>query len=496
MNIAPFLLLFSVLFFLSIWMGKIGNRLGVPTLLLFLAVGMIFGSSGFGVNFSNAKETEFIGTIALSIILFSGGLNTKFNDIKPVIKQSLMLSTVGVLTTALATGLFAWWLCGKMVPDENITFLLALLLASCMASTDSAAVFSILQSKKMKLKNNLAATLELESGSNDPMAYILTITFIRLIQKGGEINYLQIGGEIIFELLVGALCGYLLGKMAIKGMNKLKIDNDALYPILLLTFCLFIFSLTSLVHGNGYLAVYLGGLVIGNSKFINKRSSKNFFNGLAWFSQLLMFITLGLLVNPNELLPIAGVGLFIGLFMIFIARPLAVFASTLPFSFEKISFKDRLFISWGGLRGAVPIIFAIFPLTAGIPHARFIFNVVFFITILSLLVQGTLFGKVSEWLKLVGTSSKKHKIVDFDLELSEDMGSSIAEVILSSKALEKGDRLMDLEIPSESLVVMVNRNNDYFIPKGKTELKAGDKLLIIADNPKTIDETISRLSDV
>ena len=494
MDIVPLLLILSILFFISIWIGKIGSRFGIPVLLLFLVVGMIFGSDGVGLNFSNPKEAEIIGTIALSIILFSGGLNTKFESIKPVIKQSLMLSTVGVLTTALATGFFTWWLSGEMLPAIGMTILSSLLMASCMSSTDSAAVFAILRSKNLNLKNNLAPTLELESGSNDPMAYILTITFIRLIKEGGKINYISIAGEIVLELVIGALCGYLLGKLAVRGMNRLKIDNDAYYPILLLTFCVFIFSFTDFVHGNGYLAIYIGGLVIGNSKFINKRASIKFFEGLAWFSQIFMFLTLGLLVNPDELLPIAGIGSIIGLFMIFIARPVAVFISTLPFSTKKVTIKDRLFISWVGLRGAVPIIFAIYPLTANVPDAKFIFNVVFFITIISLLVQGTLFSNVAKWLGLIGKSLKKNKIEDFDLDIAEEMESKIAEITLSKQALKNGNKLVDLSFPPDSLVVMVKRDDNYFIPKGKTELMAGDKLLIIANNQKTIEETFGKLS--
>lgn len=493
MNVVPFLLIMSILFFVSIWIGKIGSKFGVPVLLLFLAVGMIFGSDGVGINYSNNSQAEMIGTIALCIILFSGGLNTKFESVKPIIKQGILLSTIGVLITAIATGYFTWWLCGEMIPTVGIGLLSALLLSSCMSSTDSAAVFAILKSKNLNLKNNLNPTLELESGSNDPMAYILTITFIGLINEGGEIHTLSIAGKIIIQLLVGGLSGYLLGKSAVRGMNRLKIDNEAYYPILLLTFCIFIFSFTDFIKGNGYLAIYIGGLMIGNSKFINKRSSIRFFEGLAWFSQILMFLTLGLLVNPDELIPIAGVGLLIGIFMILVARPLAVFISLLPIPLKKVTVKDRLFISWVGLRGAVPIIFAIYPLTANVPHARFIFNVVFFITILSLLIQGTLLSPIAKKLGLIDKSKKRLKTEDFDLDISEDMGSTTIEIILTEECLKKGNKLMDLPLPAEALVVMVKRDNDYFIPKGKTEMKVEDKLLIIANNQKTIDDLYANL---
>lgn len=497
MSIEFFLLIFSSLFFISIWIGRIGSRFGVPTLLMFLVVGMIFGSDGMGINFSNPREAEAIGTIALCIILFSGGLNTKFKDVRSIVTPGILLSTVGVLVSALVTGLFTWWLCGEMIPALGLGLITAFLLASCMSSTDSAAVFAILHSKNLKLKHNLAPTLELESGTNDPMAYILTLTFIKLIKDGGELHIFEIGGNILLQLTLGALSGYFLAKFAVRVINKLKIDNEAYYPILLLTFCIFIFSFTNFISGNGYLAIYVGGLMIGNSKFVNKRSAIKFFDALAWFSQIVMFLTLGLLVNPEELLPIAGVGLLIGFFMIFMSRPLAVFISLLPVSLKKMTIKDRLFISWVGLRGAVPIIFAIYPLTSGVPHAKFIFNVVFFITILSLLIQGTFLGHVAQWLGLIDSHSrKKRKIEDFDMEISEDMGSVLTEVILNKKSLESGSKLMDLPLPPEALVVMVKRGEDYFIPKGKTELKTDDKMLIIADNQATLDNLYESLSNM
>ena len=493
MSVVHLLLILSLLFFISIWIGQISSRFGVPVLLLFLGVGMAFGSNGFGINFSNPKEAEAIGTISLCIILFSGGLNAKLLEIKPIVKQSLMLSTVGVLLTALFTGIFTWWLCGKTIPSAGIGLMTALLMSSCMSSTDSAAVFAILKTKNLNLKNNLIPTLELESGSNDPMAYILTITFIELIKKGGDLHPFHIIGSIVFQLIVGALAGYILGKLAVKGMNRLKIDNESYYPILLLTFCVFIFAFTDFIEGSGFLAIYIGGLVIGNSKFLNKRPSIKFVDGLAWFSQILMFLTLGLLVNPEELLPIAGVSLLIGFFMILAARPLAVFISLIPFSRNKITIKDRIFVSWVGLRGAVPIIFAIYPLTAHVPHARFIFNVVFFITILSLLVQGTSLSKVAEWLGLTKKSNKRKKLHDFDLDVSEDMGSFTAEFILDENSLKNGNSLMELPLPDDVLVVMVKRDTNYFIPKGKTEMRAGDKLLVIANNQRSLDDTHVKL---
>ena len=392
------LLVVSVLFFLSILAGKASSRFGVPALLLFLGVGMLFGSDGLGIQFENIQVTNTIGTIALCIILFSGGLDTKTSEIRPIIAQGVILATIGVFLTAIITGVIIWLILGMTMASAGIGLLTSLLLASTMASTDSASVFSILRSKNLQLKNNLRPMLELESGSNDPMAYVLVITMIDLIKLNNAPNYWVVGGTLILQLGIGALLGFSLGKLAVRIINRIKIGNDSLYPILIFTFCIFIFSVTYFVKGNGFLAVYIGGLVIGNSKFVHKRSSLNFFDGLAWMSQLIMFLTLGLLVNPHELIPIILPGLIISFLMIFFARPLTVFLCLLPF--RKMQFKDKAYVSWVGLRGAVPIIFAIYPLVENVPHARLIFNIVFFCTLISLIVQGTSLPLIARWLNL------------------------------------------------------------------------------------------------
>ena len=291
------LLIFSVLFFVSILAGKASSRFGVPALLLFLTVGMLFGSDGFGIQFGNIKIAQSIGTIALCIILFSGGMDTKLSEIRPVIGQGIILATLGVFLTAIITGVIIWWVLGQTMAGAGVGLLTSLLMSSTMASTDSASVFSILRSKGLKLKNNLRPMLELESGSNDPMAYVLVITFIELIKAESQPNYWLAGGMLLLQLIIGAAIGFLIGKLAVIVINRFKIGNDSLYPILVFTFCIFIFSTTYFLKGNGFLAVYIGGLVIGNSKFVHKRSSLNFFDGLAWMFQLIMFLTLGLLVN-------------------------------------------------------------------------------------------------------------------------------------------------------------------------------------------------------
>src|SRR5690554_154886 len=365
-SIELILLTVSVLFFLSILAGKAGHRFGVPALLLFLAVGMVFGSDGVGIHFENIQLAQTIGSVALCIILFSGGMDTKISDIRPILPQGVVLATIGVLLTAIFTGFAVWHVLGMTMESAGMGFITSLLLAATMSSTDSASVFSILRSRGLRLKNNLKPMLELESGSNDPMAYVLTITLIGIVRMETEPNYWLAIGNLLLQLLIGGAAGYLFGKLAVYTNNHLKIDNRSLYPILVFTFCIFIFSATYFLKGNGYLAVYVGGLVIGNSQFVHKRSSLNFFDGMAWMSQLLMFLTLGLLINPSELIPIAIPGLIISIVMIFLTRPISIFLCLLPF--PKMGIKDKVFISWVGLRGAVPIIFAITVLASDLPQ--------------------------------------------------------------------------------------------------------------------------------
>src|SRR5690606_3367908 len=319
----------------------------------------------------------------------------------------------------------------------------------------------------------------------------MVVTFISLIKAGAETNYLMALGVLLSQLIIGVVAGYLLGKLAVRVINNFKIGNDSLYPILVFTFCIFIFSSTYFLKGNGFLAVYIAGLVIGNSKFVHKRSALNFFDGLAWMFQLIMFLTLGLLVNPDELVPIAVPALIISFLMIFVSRPLTVFLCLLPF--PKMPFKDKTYISWVGLRGAVPIIFAIIPLAENVPHARLIFNIVFFCTLVSLLVQGTSLPLVAKKLGLAEKPSRVKKLRNFDVDFSDDYMSVTTEIEITPQALTKGNRLMDLHLPDKTLVVMIKRDDKYFVPTGSTDLKENDKLLIITDNQDALAETYKNL---
>lgn len=475
------LLIGSILFFVSILIGKTGSRLGIPVLLLFLVIGMIAGKDGFGIEFESPATAQFIGVVSLSIILFSGGMDTQINEIRPVVKQGVLLATLGVLLTTFFTGGFIYLVAHMAFPDHAVTLVGCLLLAAVMSSTDSASVFNILRSKNLNLKHNLRPLLELESGSNDPMAFMLTILLIQIIQIG-EIHTGQIILSFSIQFVVGILAGYLLGLCAVWILNQIKLDNPSLYQIILLTFVFFIFSLTEILEGNGYLAVYIAGLVVGNRRIVYKKYISNFFDGLAWLFQIIMFLALGLLVNPVELIDIAWIGLLIGIFMILIARPASVLICLLPFKW--MTFNSRLFVSWIGLRGAVPIIFATYPLLAGVPEAKQIFNIVFFITLLSLLIQGTTVSYTAKLLKLSFRVKKIPKA--FEMELPEDVKSIMSEITITRDMLSNGDYLINLPLPENTLVVLVKRFERYFVPNGCSQLLENDQLLIISDNEKDL----------
>lgn len=472
------LLIGSVLIFSSIIISKTGYRFGIPTLLLFLLVGMLFGSDGLGLQFNSARDAQFIGMIALSIILFSGGMDTKFQDIKPVLEPGIVLSTVGVLLTTVLTGVFIYFLSGLTHTNIELTMMASLLLAATMSSTDSASVFSLLRSQRMNLKENLRPMLELESGSNDPMAYMLTIVLIQIISSGSELSLAVVGRDLLVQFLIGGIVGYAFGRFAVWLVNRINLSNSSLYPILLLSIVFATFTITDLLKGNGYLAVYIAGVIVGNARLVYRKEINTFMNGLTWLFQIIMFLSLGLLVNPHEMLDIAAVALLIGLFMIVIARPVSVFACLLPF--RNISNKARLFVSWVGLRGAVPIIFATYPVIAGIEGSQQLFNIVFFITLLSLVVQGMSISSFARWLHLDLPEEKEGN--EFGVELPDEIDTKLEDMTLTPEMLAGGNRLKDMNIPKGSLVMLVKRGNEFIIPNGQVELHAGDKLLFISEN--------------
>ena len=481
------MLIAAILLSLSVLVGKAGSKFGMPALLLFLGVGMVAGVDGFGIKFDSAEIVQLIGMISLSIILFSGGVDTKINEIRPIWREGITLATFGVLLTTIITGSFIYFMMRYISPTYSPTFIQSLLLAAIMSSTDSASVFSILNSSKTGLKNNLKPMLEFESGSNDPMAYLLVIILVQLIQTGSDITLSVIVGSLgtlAVQLLLGAAGGLAVGWLSAKTINRLNSDNEFLYPVMMIACAFFAFSLTELIGGNAYLAVYVAGLVVGNMKIAMKHTITTFFGGFTWLVQILMFLSLGLLVNPHEVINFNVIvpGILLGVFMILFARPVAVFLSLLPF--KGISLKSKLFISWVGLRGAVPIIFAAYVLTCpGVEDAKFMFNMVFFITIISLLVQGTTIGKMAEWLGL----KDKYDESEINILFPDEITAATREIEVTGNLLVNGTMLRDVTFPPNTLVIMVKRGDKFLVPTGKTQLYIRDRLFLIADSQENID---------
>ena len=470
------LLIGSLLLFISIIVGKTSYRFGIPTLILFLAIGMLAGSEGIlGIYFDDPKLAQFIGIVSLNFILFSGGLDTSWSSIKPVLWQGISLSTFGVLFTAVSLGLFVWAI-------TDFTLFEGLLLGAIVSSTDAAAVFSILRSKRMGLKHNLRPTLELESGSNDPMAYVLTIAFLSLITHP-ERSTLSIIPLFLLQMSVGAFAGFAMGWLSKFIINHIRIVFEGLYPVMVIAFMFFTFSLTDFLGGNGFLAVYLCAVYLGNHELIHKKTIIKMYDGLSWLMQIILFLTLGLLVFPSRVFPLIGIGLLISLFLILVARPLSVHLSLLPF---RMNFPRRIFISWVGLRGAVPIVFATYPLLAGIGKADMIFNIVFFVSVTSVLIQGTTFSVLARWLKL--SLPEDEKPVDpVELLLNDFERSRMSEIIIPENSYAVGKKIIELKFPEFSIIAMIKRGDKYLTPSGSTVLQASDVLIVLSDTGEGVN---------
>lgn len=470
------LLIGSILLLLSILASKTTGRLGVPALIIFLAIGMLAGSDGIGgIHFDDPSLTQSLGAIALTFILFSGGLETKLESVKPVLWQGVTLSTLGVLLTTVSLGIFISYI-------SDFTLTEGLLIGAIVSSTDAAAVFSILRSKSIGLKGNLRPLLELESGSNDPMAYFLTIGITSiLIHK--DLSFASLIPLFFQQMIIGAIAGLLLGKAMTWILNKINLDYDGLYPVLTLALVFFTYSITTFLSGNGFLAVYLSAIILGNQNFIHKKSIMRFYDGQAWLMQIVMFLTLGLLVFPKQVLPFIGTGLIIALFLMFVARPLAVFLCLLPF---KANIRERFLISWVGLRGAVPIVFATYPLIQGVEKSGMIFNIVFFIVLTSVTLQGTTIPFVAKLLYLFKPVKFKARY-PLELELSDNFKNELFELEIKENSPAIGRQIFQLKFPKTSLIVLIHRNDKYITPSGTTALLQGDKLLIMSDNKNDKD---------
>lgn len=476
------ILIGSLLLFASILAGKTSFKFGVPTLLLFLGVGVLAGAEGIGgIKFESPHLAQFIGIIALNFILFSGGLDTSWKSIKPVVWQGISLSTLGVLFTATGVGVFVWLV-------TEFTIYEGLLLGAIVSSTDAAAVFSILRSKNIALKTNLRPTLELESGSNDPMAYFLTIAFLGLVVHQDQ-SLWSIIPLFLQQILIGGALGFLFGKLSKIIINRIKMDFEGLYPVLTIALMFLTFSATDTLGGNGFLAVYLCAVFLGNQNLIHKKGIIRMFDGLAWLMQIVLFLTLGLLVNPSQIFPVMGIGLLVSTFLILVARPIGVFISL---SFFKMKLRRRLYVSWVGLRGAVPIVFATYPLIAGIERAPMIFNIVFFVSLLSVVIQGTTLSQVAKWLH-VSLPSKVKKKSPVDAFLEESAKSLMKEITIPPNHPSVGKRIVDLEFPRRAIIAMIMRNGKFITPNGTTTLADQDTLVVLSEDNQTVREVYTQL---
>lgn len=476
------ILLGSILLFLSIVASKTSGRLGVPSLIIFLLIGMLAGIDGIGkIPFNDFDATQKFGVIALIFILFSGGLDTKAESVSPVVWKGITLATIGVFFTATSTGIFVWWL-------TDFSLLEGMLLGSIISSTDAAAVFSVLRSKNIGLRGRLRPLLELESGSNDPMAYFLTVSFIQLLSQE-MVGVWNILIQFFIQMSLGLVYGFIIGKACVWIINKIKLDYDGLYPVLIMAMILFTYSITTYGYGNGFLSVYVMAIVLGNSSFIHKKSLTKFYDGQAWLMQIIMFVALGLLVTPHEIVPVMGIGMLVSVFVILVARPIGVFASLV---FFKMRFREMLFISWVGLRGAVPIIFATVAVTAGIDKSILIFNIVFFIALTSVAIQGTTLMQVAKWLKLDRPVSSARQY-PLELELTEGFKNELVDIVIPENCPQANKRIVEIGFPKNALIVMIQRNKQYITPNGNTIIRPGDNLLVMTNNARDLKNIYASL---
>lgn len=474
-----FLLIGAILFFLSIIFSRTISRTGIPILALFLFVGFLAGE--YGLDFSSVTVARALGDFALIFILFYGGLETKFFKIRPVFARGIVLSTLGVLMTAGILGTLT-----KLLFPQYFSWPSAFLLGSIVSSTDAASVFGIFRTRNLDFKNNLRPLLELESGSNDPMAYFLTVTCIDLVKGHCAPGNMLL--TLVQGMAVGALTGFVLGHGMSFIMRRIRLEADGLYSVLVIAMTMIVYSAAEHLGGNCFLAVYIAAMVLGNANIIHKRSMSRFFDGFAWLMQITMFIMLGLLAAPFEKFkPYIVYGLTISAILMFVARPISVF---LCLHFFKMSVKDKLFVSWVGLRGAVPIVFATYPLVAfGVddPMARALFFVVCCISFSSVLLQGSSLvwaGKLFD----VTIPQDKSNTADFGLEVSDTFQSH-----LDSFAVRGGDQciqrsLLSMSFPKNCLVMGIKRGSDFITPNGSTIIQEGDELLLMAASEEKMSQ--------
>lgn len=476
----PLLATAAALVLAGVLTSKVSTRVGVPALLLFLGVGMLAGSEGIGgIEFDDFEVARSVGVVALAFILFAGGISTSWSQVRPVLGPAVGLATAGVLGTAAVAGLVASWAFGVSVET-------GLLLGAIISSTDAAAVFSVLRSRNASLRGPLRPLLELESGSNDPMAVFLTIGLIELITDPGR-SVASLLPLFVQQMAIGGILGYVIARGTVAGINRARLGYEGLYPVVTLAVVLLTYAVTALAGGSGFLAVYVAGLVMGNAEFLHKKSLMRFHDAIAWLSQIGMFLVLGLLVFPSQLPMIAGRALLVSAALILVARPAAVF---LTLAVTRIGVRERLMVSWVGLRGAAPIILATFPFVEGVPGAATIFDTVFFIVLTSVLVQGTTIPFVARRLHVDAPLPVQH---DYPLEAvsTTGAGASLHEIAISPGSPVAHRRMVDLGLPAGTLIVLIRRNGEFVIPQGSTTLEGGDNVLVLTD-----PQNLSRVREI
>lgn len=464
------MLIAGVLVLASVLASQVSDRYGVPALVVFLVVGMLAGSEGPGkLVFDDASLANACGTLALAFILFSGGLDTHWNIIRPVLWRGIFLATGGVIITAALVGLFCWVALG-------MSLMTGLLLGSIVSSTDAAAVFAIMRRSGVTLKGYLKPLLEFESGSNDPMALLLTMTFTTIV-TASNLNWGGLALTFTINIFGGILVGLTAGWLARHLFNHLHLGYEGLYPVLSIGIVLITFGLSDFLKSNGFVAVYVCGILLNSSDFRYRLIVGKFHDGLAWLMQIMLFIVLGLLVNPSELVNVAVPALLAAVFLMLVARPVAVFLGLWRSDF---TWPEQLLTAWTGLRGAVPIVLATFPLAAGFEGSAMIFNIVFFIVLTSVLIQGIMLMPVARFLKVDDPLQARPKY-SLEIQRRGQMQGETREIEVLPNMASVGKTIGELDIPADVLILLIGRGEDFIVPKGQTEIEPYDILLMLGE---------------